>query len=368
MSDRILIVDDKAANRRLLRLRLEAEFFLVEEATSGPDALEKLDRLGSFSAIITDLALNQGEAVPFCEAVRRDEKAQFTPIIMVTASLETSFRLTAIKAGADDLIVRPINFPLLFSRLRGLIRKKTNKDQLLLRYGDNLLAGDIEASADSVILLVEDDEILRESWHDSFERAGFDTSALPEPSANSERADEIKAFDLLVVNQGQAAHSGLRFAVELRAKLGNDVGPILLVLDEPDDVLMDRAFRQGVDDCVVKPIDPNELVYRGISLLRQLNFERQLKARHHQSLERSVKDSLTGLYNRHYLDEILPRQLRTLREQRQAACVLIVDLDGLKRINDEQGHGQGDLFITKAAELIKLSVRAADLCFRIGGG
>lgn len=78
----------------------------------------------------------------------------------------------------------------------------------------------------------------------------------------------------------------------------------------------------------------------------------------------SLHDPLTGLYNRAYFEE----EMRRLEGDRYAPIGIIVcDIDGLKMINDSQGHDAGDALIITAANLIKKSFRAGDMVARIGG-
>lgn len=201
MSDRILIVDDKAANRRLLRLRLESEFFLVDEASSREKALNKLAMASQFSAVITDLSLEGGEAISLCKEMRSVAGAVFLPILVVTASLDYSFKMKALRAGADDYIVRPLNFPLLFSRLRGLIRKKVARDQLLIRYGGSLSEEFFGLPDDCKVLLVEGDDHLQKIWQKALRHSGMKTlgaAGLPVAPGWPMEATE---HDLLVINQ-----------------------------------------------------------------------------------------------------------------------------------------------------------------------
>jgi diguanylate cyclase (GGDEF)-like protein len=75
-------------------------------------------------------------------------------------------------------------------------------------------------------------------------------------------------------------------------------------------------------------------------------------------------DVLTGLYNRAYFEEELAR----LGRGRQFPVSLIVaDVDGLKGVNDNRGHAEGDKLIRRAAEVLQASVRAEDIVTRIGG-
>jgi diguanylate cyclase (GGDEF)-like protein/PAS domain S-box-containing protein len=81
----------------------------------------------------------------------------------------------------------------------------------------------------------------------------------------------------------------------------------------------------------------------------------------------SVVDQMTQLYNRRGFLELGQSLLREARAQGAPLAVLFVDLDGLKRINDQQGHAAGDAAISKAADALRHSVRRTDLVGRIGG-
>jgi diguanylate cyclase (GGDEF)-like protein len=78
----------------------------------------------------------------------------------------------------------------------------------------------------------------------------------------------------------------------------------------------------------------------------------------------SFHDELTGLYNRHYLQE----ELKKLNKSRKyPVSIIIGDLDNLKAINDNLGHLAGDKYIKKAANIIKSLLRNEDIIARVGG-
>lgn len=81
----------------------------------------------------------------------------------------------------------------------------------------------------------------------------------------------------------------------------------------------------------------------------------------------SIRDPLTGLYNRRYLDEHLPREVH--RSDRTAApiALLSIDLDHFKEYNDEHGHGAGDTALLSVASMIRLRCRDEDIVCRLGG-
>ncbi len=77
-------------------------------------------------------------------------------------------------------------------------------------------------------------------------------------------------------------------------------------------------------------------------------------------------DVLTGLYNRRYAEDLLPRLVADAKRGRLFS-VLALDLDGLKRINDTYGHDAGDRAIARIGEVLRLSLRGADVAVRLGG-
>jgi len=81
----------------------------------------------------------------------------------------------------------------------------------------------------------------------------------------------------------------------------------------------------------------------------------------------SIKDPLTGLYNRRYLEEILEREIRRALRAEQALGVLMVDLDHFKKFNDTYGHDAGDTVLREAGTFLAKSIRAEDIVCRFGG-
>lgn len=78
-------------------------------------------------------------------------------------------------------------------------------------------------------------------------------------------------------------------------------------------------------------------------------------------------DALTGLYNRRWLDDMLPRQLKRSAMQAEPVSVVMIDVDHFKRFNDRHGHQAGDFILFAVAQLMKQSFRPTDLAARYGG-
>ncbi len=81
----------------------------------------------------------------------------------------------------------------------------------------------------------------------------------------------------------------------------------------------------------------------------------------------SIRDPLTGLYNRRYLEEMLQRETRRAVRAEQGLGVLMLDLDHFKKFNDTYGHDAGDTVLRETASLLLKSVRSEDIVCRFGG-
>ncbi|MDQ5987077.1 MAG: hypothetical protein CSYNP_02814 [Syntrophus sp. SKADARSKE-3] len=81
----------------------------------------------------------------------------------------------------------------------------------------------------------------------------------------------------------------------------------------------------------------------------------------------SIREPLTGLYNRRYVEEMVSRELVRLRRRGGKIGLIILDIDHFKRFNDEHGHEAGDLVLKGVAKVLKADVRESDIAARWGG-
>jgi len=81
----------------------------------------------------------------------------------------------------------------------------------------------------------------------------------------------------------------------------------------------------------------------------------------------AVRDPVTGLYNRRYMQEFLDRELHSARRKHRPLAVMMLDLDHFKRYNDNLGHSAGDQALAAVGEALLRSVRAEDIACRYGG-
>jgi diguanylate cyclase (GGDEF)-like protein len=83
--------------------------------------------------------------------------------------------------------------------------------------------------------------------------------------------------------------------------------------------------------------------------------------------EQAMRDALTGLYQRRFLEEELPAELQRAHRERRAVCVAIIDIDGLDTFNDRHGRDAGDRVLVAVGRILNGSLRSYDTACRVGG-
>jgi len=92
-----------------------------------------------------------------------------------------------------------------------------------------------------------------------------------------------------------------------------------------------------------------------------------LQQREQKLREQAISDPLTGLYNRRYLAELLPRELARAKRAAKPVALILIDIDHFKRVNDSFGHSAGDVVLVAIGALLKSKVRGGDVPCRYGG-
>ena len=110
------------------------------------------------------------------------------------------------------------------------------------------------------------------------------------------------------------------------------------------------------------------LMGRLLTSVLHLELEREeLRRRAERAESDATRDALTGLANRRAWDAVLAAEEVRCQRYGHPASVLVVDLDGLKTVNDTQGHAAGDRLLCRAAELLRGAARHSDVVARLGG-
>ncbi len=118
---RLLVVDDNEVNLDVLGRRLERKGCLVTTALDGPTALELLEQQ-PFDAVVLDLQMPGMSGLEVLEAIREKRSQLAMPVIMATAQTDPEMMVSALEAGANDYVTKPIDVDVLYARLRAQLR------------------------------------------------------------------------------------------------------------------------------------------------------------------------------------------------------------------------------------------------------
>lgn len=128
---RVLVVDDEEHITNLLRVGLSYEGYVVATAEDGRTALDQVDRFKPH-LVILDLMLPEIDGLELAERLRRDPDLL---IIMLTARDQLADRITGLKTGADDYVVKPFDFEELLARIQAVTRRRLPAQSEVLRAG-----------------------------------------------------------------------------------------------------------------------------------------------------------------------------------------------------------------------------------------
>ena len=124
---RLLVVDDDEFIRAVIRERLKIEGFSVDEAQNGKEALARLDK-EDYSILLTDLRMPEMDGISLLQEVNC--RFPDTARIVMTAHGQLETAVTALKTGAFDYILKPLNFDVLFLTVRNALRKQEMERQI----------------------------------------------------------------------------------------------------------------------------------------------------------------------------------------------------------------------------------------------
>ena len=369
MTARILIVDDIPANTRLLQAKLTAEYYQVETAQNGFEAL-KLAQTWQPDLILLDVMMPVMDGYQTCKHLKADSTTTHIPVVMVTALGDARERLRGLESGADDFLTKPVEYDTLLARVRGLVRLKRMLDEWRVRSETVQALGLSEGPpaepsiAGAQALVVDDWDLGALTLQEALSREGI-VPGRARSGAEALAMSESTRFDLIVLSLSMVGDDSLRLASRLRAeKVTHDV-PLLLVAEPAQRERLLRGFDMGANDWLLRPVDENELRVRARNQIRRKFYQDRLRADLGHALEMALTDPMTGLYNQRYLMRHLGGLV--LAGQPAGIAVLMIDIDHFKSVNDRWGHAAGDQVLRQVAETLRVRTRVFDSLARYGG-
>lgn len=374
MSARILVVDDILPNVKLLEAKLKNEYYSVLCAYSGQEALEIIKNERP-DLVLLDVMMPEMDGFEVCRRIKDNPETEHIPVVMVTALTDMADRVNGLEAGADDFLTKPLDDIALMARVRSLIRLKMTMDEWRARENTATSLGVIDGTKGNIqqeepanVLVIEDQDFEAEKIQQTIEEQGHMVSRA---SAGVEALDLINhyLFDVIILSldmEHENDDDGLRFLSHLRSNDKTRSTPILMVSND-DSQKIARGLEIGAHDYIVRPIEKNELRARLKTQIRRRRFQEKLKSNYEASLSMALTDTLTGLFNRRYLNVHMEKLLKQENELRKPIAVLMFDIDHFKAVNDTHGHTVGDEVLKGFSNRIKGRLRTFDILARTGG-
>ena len=375
MLGRILITDATATNRIILKVKLGDAFYEPLLADSGMACLG-LARSEAPDLILLDLTLPDLPGLEVLEQLRADPRTRTIPVVALTASRESALRVAALKAGAEDVLPKPVNDRILLARIRNLLRARDAAGLMTQAWGSDApgvlqlseapatfeTAGTIGLFASRPGLAVSWKHLLQLQMRDRLAVLSRE-NLLSLPGEMGDGAPDVYVLD--VDNEQQAG--GLRLMTELRSHPPARHSAFCVVVPDGDEGTTVMAYDLGAEDVVPRSLLDSELAPRLRTLLRRKRQGDRLRATVEDGLRLAMIDPLTGTHNRRYA---MPR-LAGIAAQAAAEgvdfAVMVVDLDRFKLVNDRYGHAAGDTVLVEVARRLTDNLRMTDLLARIGG-
>lgn len=360
-AERILILDDERTILEMFDQLLSARGYACTCTTSPREALSHLQG-GAYGLLITDIKMPEMSGI---EVVRQARALDSTlSIVMMTAVADISLAVQAIRAGADDYLLKPFDLREVTEAIEMACGKRA--EHLLQRHYQDELENRITAATgdlEQVNRELRDTKEYLESLLDSTLDAIFTTDmrgtityanrgaeellGIPvielvgKPITQISSSDQLSNPSVLVSGEG-AGRS--RLETELRSHDGTQV-PVIASLSIVRNMLG----------------EPRSL----LAICKDITEQRRLQA---ELQEQSLRDDLTGLYNQRYFHERIEQEFDRARRQRYPLSLMLFDLDDFKIYNDTRGHLEGDRVLETAGKVVLAHTRQnVDTGFRYGG-
>ena len=206
------------------------------------------------------------------------------------------------------------------------------------------------------LLVVDDDPAVLGAVEAMLVAQGLTVTSLDDPMRFWDELERVSP-ELVLLDVDMPEASGIELCRMLRNDPRWAAVPVMFLTARRDPETIQDVFAAGGDDYLMKPLVSAELVTRIQNRIDRVRLHRAL----------AETDGLTGVQNRRTSGEALAQLVRLAERRHQPLCVVELDLDGFKRVNDRYGHAAGDTVLRRLGELLLRSVRSDDVVGRWGG-
>ncbi|MGH1464918.1 MAG: diguanylate cyclase domain-containing protein [Cognatishimia sp.] len=371
MPCKLLIIDSIATNRIVLKVRLSTAIYEVSQAATLEEAHQSIANAMPDIILLNDKVQGH-DALAFCKELRRNPDTAHLPLLLLTTSCNRKKKLAALKAGINDILVRPLDDLVLLARLRSLLRTAENVAENNLGPHTSEVLGLAESQAQfekpARITIAGTDLALGVRWRTLLgPLVPYRVNSLPLHETLSGFANQTVPDVFVIAIDVDKPELSLRLVAEIRARASTRNSGILGILSRNSRSVFVDALDLGAHDVVTDGFDPEEIALRTSALVQRKRFSDQIRAHVNDGWQAALTDPLTGLFNRRYALPHLTRLSKQACHAGRPFAVMIADLDHFKKVNDCYGHAAGDAVLAETARRMREHLRAVDMVARIGG-
>lgn len=371
MAGRILIVDDVATNRIVLKVKLMAACYEVLQASGGAEALRSA-RQDAPDLILLDQRIPDIDGVTVCQRLKEDPETACIPVIAITEQNNNAEKIRALRAGADEFMAKPLDELTLLARVRSLLRSRATDDELRLRDSTCRELGFAETAASftppATIAMVAATPTTALAWKTALGKTLHDeVIVLPKEQALAHTTTGTTPDVFVIACDLSKPDEGLRLMSELGSRPETRHSAVLMVVPKGANTKSATALDLGANDLMTEGFDPEEMTLRLRTLIKRKKQADRLRETVQDGLRMAVIDPLTGLYNRRYAMPHLARIAERAKVNGHPYAIMALDLDRFKSVNDTYGHAAGDAVLKEVSKRIKDNLRGVDMVARIGG-
>jgi len=219
------------------------------------------------------------------------------------------------------------------------------------------------------ILIADDDALSRRLLQTTLERAGYAVTSVDNGASAARLLCEKDGPRLALLDWIMPGLDGPTVVRTVREHREQPYVHMILLTSRQSKEDMVAGLESGADDYLTKPFNPQELKARLRTGERILLLEDRLVEAREEMRFKATHDSLTSLWNRGMIEELLHRELQRAQRDPYNGCVslLLADVDHFKNVNDTYGHAAGDAVLREISARLLRSVRGYDAVSRYGG-
>ncbi|QZY57295.1 diguanylate cyclase domain-containing protein [Crassaminicella profunda] len=371
----ILVVEDSLTQAQQLKFILEKRDYKVIVANNGVQALECIHKYIP-DLVVTDILMPKMDGYALCKKIKEDDKLNHIPVILLTSLSDPTDVIKGLKVKADNFITKPYNESFLLSRIQHmLVNIELRKNKISEMGIEVFFAGEKHFINSERIQIID---LLLSTFENAVQKSkeleyannklkkAFET--IRKLEKNYRGILESNTDALVVINHDKEILYLNPAAKKLFGEKYEESIFDILDFDEIENGIKEIMINTMNGNQIIGEVCISETDWEGKEayLLSIRDITEKVRLREKLKIQ-SLTDELTTLYNRRGFFNIVEHKIQFARRNKKGMALFFIDIDGMKYINDNLSHSQGDCALIGAANILKNTFRENDVIARIGG-